>query len=204
MADYRKFFPFVVRWEGGYVNDPDDSGGATNRGITYQTYNSLAKTVLGVNPSETHFRGLTKTDAEKIFEWFWNKATYNNSVKSQAISEVLTSWFWGSGGDGLKDFQAMLNEKFGKRLSIDGQIGPVSVTAINSIDESKLFKASIERREKWFRDLVRRRPKDYKFLNGWLRRLKSFASRHSNLMTVAGVGLGMAFFFGFSTLCNFI
>ncbi len=30
----------VLRWEGGYVNDPRDPGGATNRGITQATYNA--------------------------------------------------------------------------------------------------------------------------------------------------------------------
>jgi type VI secretion system secreted protein VgrG len=197
MADYRKFFPFVVRWEGGYVNDPDDSGGATNRGIIWTTYKSLAKSVLGVNPSEAHFRSLTKTDAEKFFMWFWNKATYNNSVRSQAISEVLTSWFWGSGGDGLESFQKMLNAKFGQRLSVDGVIGRNSIEAINSLDEKKIFTEAIKWREQFFRDLVKRRPKDAKFLNGWLNRLKSFSERHKNLLVAGGLSLGMAFFFGF-------
>lgn len=199
MADYKKFFPFVVRWEGGYVNDPDDSGGATNRGITWTTYNSLAKSVFGINPTETHFRSLTANDAEKIFLWFWNKATYKNAVRSQAISEVLTSWFWGSGGDGLKDFQKMLNEKFGQKLAVDGAIGAKSVQAINSIDEQKLFQASIERREQWFRNLAKRRPKDAKFLDGWLNRLNDFSTRHANLLKAGGISalalLAAGFFF---------
>lgn len=29
----------VLKWEGGYVKDPDDKGGATNKGITQSTYN---------------------------------------------------------------------------------------------------------------------------------------------------------------------
>ncbi len=35
--------PQVLKWEGGYVNNPDDKGGATNRGITQQTYNSYRR-----------------------------------------------------------------------------------------------------------------------------------------------------------------
>ena len=31
MADVRKLAPFILKWEGGFVNDPDDLGGATNR-----------------------------------------------------------------------------------------------------------------------------------------------------------------------------
>ena len=34
MADVRKLAPFILKWEGGFVNDPDDLGGATNMGVT--------------------------------------------------------------------------------------------------------------------------------------------------------------------------
>ena len=36
---YRDALAFVLRWEGGYVNHPNDPGGATNKGITQETYN---------------------------------------------------------------------------------------------------------------------------------------------------------------------
>lgn len=34
---------FVLNQEGGFVNDPDDKGGATNKGITQGTYDSYRK-----------------------------------------------------------------------------------------------------------------------------------------------------------------
>ena len=34
---------FVLNQEGGFVNDPDDKGGATNKGITQKTYDSYRK-----------------------------------------------------------------------------------------------------------------------------------------------------------------
>lgn len=29
---------FILSWEGGFANDPDDLGGATNSGVTLSTY----------------------------------------------------------------------------------------------------------------------------------------------------------------------
>ena len=36
MADVNKLAPFILKWEGGFVNDPDDLGGATNMGVTIE------------------------------------------------------------------------------------------------------------------------------------------------------------------------
>lgn len=38
MDDFERALSFVLRWEGGKVDDPHDKGGRTNRGITQRTY----------------------------------------------------------------------------------------------------------------------------------------------------------------------
>lgn len=43
MADVRKLKPFILKWEGGFVNDPADLGGATNKGVTIGTYKEYRK-----------------------------------------------------------------------------------------------------------------------------------------------------------------
>lgn len=40
---FAKCLKQVLKWEGGFVNDKDDKGGATNKGITQYTYNSYRK-----------------------------------------------------------------------------------------------------------------------------------------------------------------
>ena len=42
MADVKKLAPFILKWEGGFVNDPDDLGGATNMGVLWQLTRYIA------------------------------------------------------------------------------------------------------------------------------------------------------------------
>jgi lysozyme family protein len=176
--NYKTFVPFVLRWEGGVVNDKSDSGGLTNKGITFTTYSALARSVLKQEPTKANFLNMTATDAELMVKHFWNKATNNNSINSQKIAESVTSWFWGTGRTGLMNFQRLLNNKFKAGLTVDGVIGNQTVSKVNSINADKLFIEMIKARKQFFIALADKRPKDKKFLNGWLNRLNDFYARH--------------------------
>ena len=41
--EFEQALKFVLEREGGYVNNPNDPGGATNKGITQGTYNTWLK-----------------------------------------------------------------------------------------------------------------------------------------------------------------
>lgn len=178
LPNYLLYVPFVIKWEGGFVNDPDDNGGATNRGITWDTFQALSFKVLAMYPTWTNFLNLTKEQAGLIVKHFWDKATYNNSIISQKVAEAVTSWYWGSGALGLKNVQRLLNEKFGKNLTADGVIGPKTIQAINSINPDTLFDAMYQARKEFFENLTMKDPSQVKFLKGWINRLNDFYSRH--------------------------
>ncbi len=200
MADYRKFTPFILRWEGGEVNDKMDRGGHTNKGITRTTFNALSRRLLGKAPTMENFRKLSQEDAMKFIRHFWNKATGNNKIKSQSVAEAITSWYWGSGGYGIKEWQRMLRDKFGKKdISVDGGVGPQTIRYTNSIPENKLMAQAIASREQTFRNLVKRDPRQARFLKGWLNRLSDFTSRHKEVLkTTTKVG-GVSLLLGIGT-----
>jgi lysozyme family protein len=41
MAEIVLLVPKILQWEGGYVNDPSDSGGAINKGVTISTWRKI-------------------------------------------------------------------------------------------------------------------------------------------------------------------
>ena len=43
MADIKILVPFIKEWEGGFVNDHTDKGGATNMGVTITTFEAYCR-----------------------------------------------------------------------------------------------------------------------------------------------------------------
>lgn len=69
---FNRALQFVLKWEGGYVNNKDDKGGATNYGITQNTYNNWLKTQ---NLPAKDVRFITRDEVEKIYyKNYWLKA----------------------------------------------------------------------------------------------------------------------------------
>lgn len=61
---FKKALKFVLDREGGYVNNPNDRGGATNKGITQNTYNSYLKSK---GQSTKDVRNITQAEVEEIY-----------------------------------------------------------------------------------------------------------------------------------------
>lgn len=60
MSLFHRIIPFIMKWEGGYVNHPNDPGGETKFGITKRSYPHL------------NIRDITIQDAIRIYyEDYW-------------------------------------------------------------------------------------------------------------------------------------
>jgi lysozyme family protein len=69
--NFRACLDFVLEHEGGYVDHPDDPGGATNLGITIATL----KRWRGRAVSKAEVRALTRQEAAKIYHaLYWTPA----------------------------------------------------------------------------------------------------------------------------------
>ena len=68
MADIKKLIPFILKWEGGFVNDPDDLGGATNKGVTIGTFEGFCKTKGRPKPTVTDLKNISDEDWEEIIK----------------------------------------------------------------------------------------------------------------------------------------
>jgi hypothetical protein len=63
---------FVARWEGGWADNPNDPGGATNKGITLSTYARWRQAQGQPVPSKDDLRAIPDAEVDRIYrEWYW-------------------------------------------------------------------------------------------------------------------------------------
>lgn len=152
--------PFILSWEGGYVNHPNDKGGATNKGVTIGTFRS----VYGQGKSVQDLKNMTDAQWLYIFEkLYWNKWN-GDRIADQSVANLLVDWVWGSGVWGIKYPQQVLG------VTADGLVGPKTLAALNGQDASTLFARLWKKRKEHF-EACARKPGQSVFLKGWLNRL---------------------------------
>ena len=165
MADYKKLVPFILKYEGGIVDDPDDAGGFTNKGITLKTFRSI----YGKDKTKEDLINITDEQWGKIFkEYYWDKLNADK-IESQSIANMSVDWAYNAGvGTVAKKIQNIIGTK------PDGIIGSGSLKLINTVQDSKeLFNEIKAARIMFYKKLVEKKPTNAKFLKGWLNRTEA-------------------------------
>jgi len=175
MASFDAFFPTLLKHEGGFVNDPVDPGGATNKGITMGTFQACAQKYLGIAPSLDNLKALTDAQAGKIYKpLYWDKVC-GDDIALQDLANIVFDFQVNAGGNASKLLQRVLNELGATpALAVDGDIGPGTMAALKKADQTAVYRRYKQGRIDYYRDLVDKRPPLGKFLNGWLKRVNSF------------------------------
>lgn len=113
---------FVLEWEGGYVNDPDDPGGETKYGISKRAYPDL------------DIASLTKEAAASIYRQDYWKACRCDDLPPP-LAFMLFDAAVNQGVKGaIKALQRAL------RVDPDGILGPTTMTALHGRDRLWLLR----------------------------------------------------------------
>lgn len=167
MADFEQAVKVILKHEGLFVDHPSDPGGATNRGIILSLFKQYAK-ALGLEPTVDALKTLTEDQAKFIYrEHFWDKMK-GDEIKSQAVSEIIFDAYVNMGNRALKWLQIELG------VGIDGEVGPITLAAINHAAPVVLFEQFKDARIDYYTRLAENKPSMKVFLKGWLNRVNSF------------------------------
>ena len=167
----------TIGHEGGFVNDPDDPGGATKYGITIGTLRAVRgrATVQDV-------RDLTRDEAVEIYRdrYFYRPRIDELPI---AMQPTVFDMYVNAGGNAIKILQRLLSE-FNEQVSVDGALGPQTISATERAyrraGEFLVDAYGIARRNYYFR-IADRRPQSRKYARrrdggkgGWITRSEQF------------------------------
>lgn len=145
-SDFQRAHAFTAAWEGGYSFHPNDTGGETNFGVTRRVWDSWCKECG--QPAKP-MKGLTLKDVLPLYEArYWPAASHLPWPLSGVAYDIAVN-------HGPGNLRVMLNDI--------GTHGTPTERASRLID----------RREQFFRGIVRARPDQGVFLKGWLRRVNA-------------------------------
>lgn len=116
--------------EGGYVNNPKDSGGATNHGITQATYTNW---LTEHSMPGADIRQISAQEVRAIYkELFWEKPHFD-LVASVLPASVIATFDWYLNGGAKMELAAITS--FQRRINViaDGAIGPNTAKAAQNI-----------------------------------------------------------------------
>lgn len=138
---------FVLGWEGGFSNDPADSGGRTNKGITQNTYNAWLKK-----------NGLPKKDVKNI--------------TNEEVRQIYYNEYWKPlGCSNLPEKVALFIFDTGVNMGVSR-----GKEYLRRYNNGESLESLIDAREGKYRDIAANSPAKRKFLNGWLNRLGDLES----------------------------
>ena len=168
MAKIDKLAPIISKWEGGYVNDKSDKGGATNMGITIGTWKSVGYDKDGDGDIDVNdIKLLEKKDFEKVLKQYWDRWKADQ-ILNQSVANILVDWVWGSGKWGVIIPQRVLG------LTADGIVGPKTLTKLNSVNQEEFFDLIFQKRKEFLENIVKNDQSQAKFIKGWMNRLNDF------------------------------
>lgn len=144
----------IVAREGGYVNDPDDPGGATKYGVTIHTMRRLGLDLTGdgtVTPADV--KRLTRKQARDIFlTHYFHKPRIGELP--EPLQASVFDMYVNAGGNAVRILQRVL-ANMGYRLKQDGALGPVTLeiaaAAMKAAPDHLVDAYGIERRNYYYR-----------------------------------------------------
>ena len=180
----------IVAREGGFVNDPDDPGGATKHGVTLATLKRLGIDLTGDGRTDlADVKALSRDRAVQIFvEHYFTRPRLADLP--EALQPSTFDMYVNAGANAVSILQRLLND-MGADLEVDGALGPRTIAAAHQAAVTNVDLLAdaygIARRAYYYR-LADNRPASRKFVRtrdggkgGWIRRAEDFISPRFHL-----------------------
>lgn len=163
-----KMIADLIKREGGYINHPDDKGGATKYGITLTTLGLWRKSPVSVQD----VKDLSIEEATEIYRKKYLKDPRIDEIKDSKLQIMVFDFAVNSGsGNAIKCLQDAVG------TTPDGVLGDITLKAVNAYTSGYnthpqvLRKAYLGKRLSFLGRLITNKPAQATFAHGWMNRM---------------------------------
>ena len=188
MADFKTAYEKTMKHEGGWANDPDDSGGMTWKGIARNYHpNWDGWTIIDsikMGKTESQFEPLLFASSPlqiKVLEFykkeFWDVIKLDKVTNQDIANELFDTGVNMHHSVAAEFLQRSLNatNRNGKDypdIDEDGEIGPQTLGVLNAHPRpAQILKLLNCQQGTRYMDICRKRPSQEKFMTSWLSRV---------------------------------
>jgi lysozyme family protein len=175
MANFNISYSLTMAAEGGYANNPADTGGETFMGVARKKNPNWSGWAIVDAVKATHPANL-------------NAALKANTALLGAISDFYIANYWNPNQTGAINSQQIANQVFDTSVNcgvgrgaeflqqaagvtVDRQVGPNTLAAVNGADPQVLYNKFIALRKQFYVNLIAAQPSQAQFQRSWFSRL---------------------------------
>lgn len=181
MAIFLNAFKITMGNEGGYANNPNDSGGETYAGIAHNywpnwqgwpiVHATLAQKPANLN-SALAANAALQTQVQAFYKAnFWDVLSLDSLNSQQTANQLFDTGVNMGTGIAGRFLQQAVNALTPGKLTVDGQVGPLTIAAANACNAQALYNQLIGLRKQRYLNIIAANPSQAQFERSWMSRL---------------------------------
>ncbi|WP_426667083.1 glycoside hydrolase family 108 protein [Mucilaginibacter sp. McL0603] len=175
MANFNSAYDLTMKAEGGYSNNPADTGGETFKGVSRKNNPgwsgwAIIDAIKATNPPSLNAALNQNNDLlQKIMTFYqvnyWD-VNHTSDINDQQMANQVFDTAVNCGTGTAAKF---LQEAAG--VTVDRMIGSLTLAAVNAADPKTLYNQFIGFRKQYYLDIIARSPSQAQFQHSWFSRL---------------------------------
>jgi lysozyme family protein len=174
MFDYA--LQMTLHHEGGFVDDPDDPGGATYRGISLRFLEAIEEDVDRDGDVDADdvisLRGDPEGIKDLYFRHFWEPNRLDEIQSGPVACKIFDMAVNMGSRQAWRIAQTACNMLHSPNIAVDGIVGPATIGCVNDLADVdfRLLGSIRTAQAQFYANLIASRPELRKFRLGWMRR----------------------------------
>ena len=180
MSRFEDAIGFTLEHEGGYVDHPNDPGGATNWGVSLRALLRMGDDAIAEfdfdddgDLDADDIRAMPREQAIEFYQAHYWTPEYDDIADQAAATKLFDMGVNMGTRQAVKVLQRAISW-YRRDIVVDGIFGPQSLAGTNATNLAPiLIKALVAEQARFYFELLDAKPDRRVFIHGWLRRAYS-------------------------------